>query len=74
MTLDEAIAHARAKASPTDCGGEHAQLARWLAELRWRRESEWSGTGSLDQPMILCAPDNSCEGCESKLVCPWVQR
>ena len=35
MTLDEAIAHAREKAQGGGkCAEEHAQLARWLDELR----------------------------------------
>jgi hypothetical protein len=42
MTIDEAIAHADAQAYKcrgTDCGNEHAELARWLRELRMRRET-----------------------------------
>jgi hypothetical protein len=42
MTIDEAIAHAEAQAYKcrgTDCGNEHAELARWLRELRTRRET-----------------------------------
>jgi hypothetical protein len=40
MTLDEAIDHAQKKAGEctTACGLEHAQLARWLCELRDFRE------------------------------------
>ena len=41
MTLDEAIAHAREVAEEqgcTECGENHAQLAKWLEELRaWRK-------------------------------------
>lgn len=38
MTLIEAIRHAIDRADGTDCGQEHAQLARWLLELDgWRR-------------------------------------
>jgi hypothetical protein len=42
LTIDEAIAHADAQAYKfrgTDCGNEHAELARWLRELRTRRET-----------------------------------
>lgn len=34
MTLDDAIAHAEAKASNSPCGQEHAQLAVWLRDYR----------------------------------------
>jgi hypothetical protein len=43
MTIDEAIAHADAQAYKcrgTDCGNEHAELVRWLRELRTRRETD----------------------------------
>ena len=42
MTIDEAIEHAESKAACTAgaCGQEHAELARWLRELRMRRETE----------------------------------
>ena len=42
MTIDEAIEHAESKAActPGACGQEHADLARWLRELRMRRENE----------------------------------
>jgi hypothetical protein len=42
MTIDEAIAHADAQAYKyhgTDCGNEHAELARWLRELKTLRET-----------------------------------
>jgi hypothetical protein len=42
MTINEAIAHADAQAHKchgTDCGNEHAELARWLRELRTLRET-----------------------------------
>jgi Tfp pilus assembly protein PilV len=37
MTIDEAIAHAEAQSyrcRGTDCGNEHAELARWLCTLK----------------------------------------
>lgn len=43
MTLEEAIAHSREKAVEqslagcSECSKEHAQLASWLEELKWRR-------------------------------------
>jgi hypothetical protein len=42
MTIDEAIEHTDAQAYKchgTECGNEHAELARWLRELRARRET-----------------------------------
>ncbi len=42
MTINEAIEHAEAQAYKchgTECGNEHADLARWLRELRARRET-----------------------------------
>ena len=42
MTINEAIEHADAQAYKchgTECGNEHAELARWLRELRARRET-----------------------------------
>ena len=41
MTLEEAIKHAEEKAKCGGrCGEDHAQLARWLKELRERRTAE----------------------------------
>lgn len=42
MTLDEAIQHCKevAKEKCNACGAEHKQLAEWLRELQWRRDSE----------------------------------
>lgn len=47
MTLDEAIKHCEEKAKELKnqygclaCAEEHEQLARWLRELKWRREAE----------------------------------
>lgn len=43
MTLEEAIVHSREKAIEQslagfdECSKEHAQLADWLEELKWRR-------------------------------------
>ena len=43
MTLNEAITHSREKAIEQslagfdECSKEHAQLASWLEELKWRR-------------------------------------
>lgn len=42
LNLDEAINHAETQASMlghTDCGDEHRQLAEWLRELKWYRET-----------------------------------
>ena len=49
MTLDEAIAHAWEVAGEkgcTECGKNHAQLAKWLEELRiWRNAAaQWAST------------------------------
>ena len=41
MTLEEAILHCKevAKEKCDNCGAEHKQLAEWLRELKWRRET-----------------------------------
>lgn len=43
MSLDEAIKHAEEKANDKDCccRAEHAQLAEWLKELKFRRSEEY---------------------------------
>lgn len=42
MTLDEAIEHCRevANSSCSGCAMEHAQLASWLIELKFRRQQD----------------------------------
>lgn len=42
LNLDEAINHAELQASllgHSDCGDDHRQLAEWLKELKWYRET-----------------------------------
>lgn len=42
LNLDEAIKHAETQASllgHSACGEEHRQLAEWLKELKWYRET-----------------------------------
>lgn len=42
MSLDEAIKHAEEKANGKNCCcEEHAQLAEWLKELKFRRSEEY---------------------------------
>jgi hypothetical protein len=42
MNLEEAINHCKevAKSKCDSCGAEHEQLAEWLIELKWYRESD----------------------------------
>ena len=50
MTLEEAIEHALSKAEAlgdTPCGLQHSQLAKWLQELRARREDESDADSEL---------------------------
>ena len=60
MTINEAIEHADAQAYKchgTECGNEHAELARWLRELRARRETGGTcGTSDLADVLGVWVP------------------
>lgn len=68
MTLDEAIEHASEASHREDlceeCRAEHAQLVKWLVELRARRQIKKEKSLRIDHPECLW-----CKNRKTRVIC-----
>lgn len=69
MTLKEAIQHCEevAKGKCNACGAEHEQLAEWLKELKWRRETmNWMARNTVEIYNVWLKSDELIEETEKE--------